>query len=122
MIFSEVYVNVPLLRDPELIDKDHVIWLWLWSQVAQDARRWEKKDSFVTVKGSCSPTMKFIAGKARCSVDSVLRSISRLEATGHLIREKHFCEDGGQTSNDYTLIARIPESALTPQKAEETDF
>ena len=103
---TDFYVNVPLSLIMNLSDRDFKIWAVLCS-----FHTWEWKEGKPTVSrpGSCFPSLKRIAERARCSIDTVSRSLKHLEAAGYIVRQHRFHDNGGKDSNGYTLIANPKE-------------
>ena len=55
-------------------------------------------------EGTCWPSMATLGKVARCSRETVARSLKHLEARGYLKRTARFRPDGGVTSNVYQLM------------------
>jgi DNA-binding transcriptional MocR family regulator len=53
------------------------------------------------------PSVERIAGLAHLTERTVQRVVQRLEAKGYLVVEERFRDDGGQTSNRYTLAGDL---------------
>ena len=101
-----MYATVPLPENSALKPQDYAVWLSLCSFTT-----WEWKNGKPTTSGpgSCFPSLRKIAERVNCSVDTVKRSLNHLEAAGYIVREHRFHDDGGQDSNGYTLIANPKE-------------
>ena len=99
---TDFYVNVPLSLILNVSDRDFKVWAVLCS-----FHEWEWKDGKPTVSkpGSCFPSLRAIAERAHCSVDTVSRSLKHLEALGYVVRIHRFHDDGGKAANEYRLIA-----------------
>ena len=97
-----MYATVPMLEEPELQLQDYAVWLSLCSFSVWE---WTDGKPIISLPEKCFPTMKAIAARVHCSVDTVKRSLKRLETAGHIVRTHQFRDDGGQAANNYTLRA-----------------
>lgn len=76
--------------------------------------------------GQSWPSRRLLADRAMCSVDTVDRSIARLEASGIIVKTQRLHAAGGLSSSCYTLVAvanvkpqtvdPLPQIAATPHR------
>lgn len=99
---KESYSIVPNLDSPELNILDHGVWAML-CRFAQ----WEKckGNPFRTKEGTCSPSLRTLAQEGGCSMDTIRRSIKKLQTLGYIVINGRSGKNGEQRSNDYTLFA-----------------
>ena len=79
--------------------------------------------------GQSWPSRRLLADRAMCSVDTVDRSINRLEAAGIIVKSQRLHAAGGLSSSCYTLVpiagaktldvAPLPQIAATPHRGTE---
>lgn len=104
---STPYAKVPVLTVhvgpayEALTALDIAVWYSLCSFA-----RWVcngKGEPIHSIPGSCFPTMKAIARRARLSERAARRSVRRLELLGHVVTEVRRNEKDGRKSNGYIL-------------------
>ncbi len=70
--------------------------------------------------GECYPSRRYLADRAHCSMDSVDRAIAELVHAEAVIVAVRRNKDGGQQSNNYLVIRKVPDSAAPPGQSNDS--